>query len=242
MSIINENLLKDCFVNLYKKVKELEFVVDKSGVKTVEIIDAQILNLNPHQSCFDFKIRKTNEEYCKKELNWYLSESLSIKDYVDNVSIWNAVCSKDDKKLVNSNYGWCIFSSENYNQYNNCLNELKINKNSRRAVMIYNRPSMWVDFNKNGMSDFICCLSNAFFIRNNKLISSVHFRSSDLIYGFLNDFYFKCYVYTLLYNDLKQIYPNLEIGCINWHSNSLHVYEKHFTLLIDIVEKFYGYL
>jgi thymidylate synthase len=237
----NEAILKQYFFELYRKIKNSEFVIDKSCVKTVELIDAQILNLNPSQPVLDFKIRKTNENYCRKELEWYLSQSLSIKNYVDNIQIWNMICSKDDEKLVNSNYGWCIFSSENYNQYNNCLNELRMNKDSRRAIMIYNRPSMWMDFNKNGMSDFICCLSNTFFIRNNKLISSVHFRSSDLIYGFLNDFYFKCYVYDLLYNDLKKIYPNLEIGYINWHSNSLHVYEKHFDLLTSIVDQ-YDYL
>lgn len=235
----NEMLLKDHFLNLYKRIKNSEFVVDKSGVKVAEIIDAQILNLNPYQPILDFKVRKTNEDYCKKELNWYLSQSLSIKGYVEDVKIWNAVCSKDDKKLVNSNYGWCVFSSDNCNQYNNCLNELRINKDSRRAIMIYNRPSMWMDFDKNGMSDFICCLNNAFLIRNNKLISIVNFRSQDLVYGFLNDFYFKCYVYNLLYNDLKKIYPDLEIGYINWHSNSLHVYEKHFTLLTNIVEQYY---
>jgi len=239
---MNEILLKNHFFNLYTKLKESDFTIDKSGVKTIEIIDAQILNLNPSQAILDLNVKKTNENYCKKELNWYLSQSLSINGYVDDIKIWNMICSKDDKKLVNSNYGWCIFSKDNYNQYNNCLNELKTNKDSRRAIMIYNRPSMWIDYNKNEMSDFICCLSNAFFIRNNKLISSVHFRSNDLIYGFFNDFYFKCYVYNLLYNDLKKIYPNLEIGCINWHSNSLHVYEKHFALLTEIIEKFYDYL
>jgi len=237
---MNEIILKSYFLELYDKIKSHDLVVDKSGVKTVEIVDAQIYNLDPIQSILDFKVRKTNEEYCKKELNWYLSQSLSIKNYVDDVKIWNQVCSKDEKKEVNSNYGWCIFSENNYKQYDHCLKELIQNRDSRRAIMIYNRPNMWEDYNKDGKSDFICCLSNSFFIRNNKLISSVHFRSSDLVYGFLNDFYFKCYVYNRLFSDLKSVYNDLEIGGINWHSNSLHVYERHFGLLINIVEEFYG--
>jgi len=199
----NEIILKKIINKFYKKIKNKDFIIDKSNVKCVEILTEKIL-LNPNQPIINFNIKKTNEEYCKKELNWYLSKSLSIKKYVDDIKIWNEVCTKDKNKLINSNYGWCIFSQDNYNQYKNCLKELLININSRRAMMIYTRPSMWKDYNKNGMSDFICTNCIQCFIRNNKLIYVIEQRSCDFIFGFFNDFYWHCYVYNKLLIELRE--------------------------------------
>jgi len=104
--------------------------------------------------------------------------------------------------------------------------------------MLYNRPSMHYDWNKNGMSDFICCIANHFLIRNNELISIVMFRSQDIWFGFFNDFYFKCIVYERLYSDLKLVYPNLKPGNIIWVADSFHLYERHFDKLCEIVENY----
>lgn len=232
---MNEYHLLKIFKKLNNKIINNDFVIDKSGVKLVELISIKINNLNPLQPILNFNIKKTNEEYCKKELNWYLSENLNIKGYVDDIKIWQNVADKNGN--INSNYGWCCFSNDNYNQYKNCLNTLIRQKESRQAIMIYNRPSIHYDWNKNGASDFICCLQNQFLIRNNKLISIVQFRSQDAIFGFFNDFYFKCYIYNKLYNDLKCIYPKLKIGNIIWIVNSFHIYERHFDLLKKIVEE-----
>lgn len=227
----NEQKLLKKFKILCEKLKKNQYIVDNNGVKTVEITNCLIENLDPLEPFLNFNVKKTNEKYCEKEILWYLSQNISIKGFMDDIKMWNYSCSKDKEKKVNSNYGWCIFSKENYNQYDFCLNELVKNKNSRRACMIYNRPSMVVDYNKNGMSDFICTFSTQLFIRNNKLIYNVVMRSNDAIYGFFNDFYWHCYVYNKIFNDLKKHYVDLEVGCINWFSVSFHVYERHFDLL-----------
>ncbi len=231
----NEQILFPIFKELYNKLQNNDIVIDKSGSKLVEIIACKIDNLNPIQNILDFDCKKTNEEYCRKELNWYLSQDLNIKDWVDDIKIWKNVADKDG--YINSNYGWCCFSYDNYNQYENCLNTLKQHKESRQALMIYTRPSIHYDAKYNGASDFICCISNSFLIRNNKLISIVHFRSEDIIFGVFNDFYFKCFIYNKLYNDLIKVYPELQIGEIIWEVDSLHCYETHFNILIQIVEK-----
>ena len=232
----NEDILLKSFKKLYALYKKEKFVIDKSGVKVIELIDHHISNLNPKQPYLDFGVRKTNEDYVKKESNWYNSQSLSINGYVDDVKIWKQVADKDG--LVNSNYGWCIYSKDNYNQYENCLHELEKNQYSRRACMIYNRPSMQIDYCKNGMSDFICTFSTQQFIRNNKLYYIVNMRSNDSIFGFGNDFAWHCEVYNKLYNDLKKTYPKLKYGKIHWNAGSFHIYERHFDLLKDICETF----
>lgn len=225
----NEQIIFPIIEQFYNKIQNKEFVTDKSGVKCVEIIGAKIENLNPKQAILDFGIKKTNKEYCEKELKWYLSRDLNISDWVDDISIWKQVA--DYNGFINSNYGWCIFSEENYNQYENCKKELIKNPQSRRAIMIYNRPNMWIDYNKDGRSDFICTLQNQFFIRDNTLISIYEMRSNDLIYGWFNDFYWACEVYNKLFEELKMIYKDLKLGTMTWIANSLHVYEKHFELL-----------
>jgi len=110
-------------------------------------------------------------------------------------------------------------------------------KNSRRATMIYNRPSMQTEYNKNGMNDFICTYYSAFFIRNNKLINIVTMRSNDAIYGFFNDFYWHCEVYKRLYADLLNKYTGLEYDNMYWRADSFHVYERHFKLLEKIIKE-----
>ena len=229
----NEEVLMPIINKFYNKINNKEFVIDKTGCKIVELICENIA-LDP-DPILNFNIKKTNEDYCKHELDWYNSQDLNVKEIARCAKLWNSVCDKQGN--VNSNYGWCIYSDANYNQYINCRNELIQNKETRRAVMIYNRPSMWKDFNNDGMNDFICTFDTQCFIRDNKLCYIVNMRSCDFIFGFFNDFFWHCNVYNKLYQELIQFgYKDLQIGKIIWIANSLHVYERHFEMIKKIVE------
>jgi thymidylate synthase len=187
----NEEIIYDnCIIPLYNKFNNNEFV-KIHNTNTVELVNIS-MELHPNFAV-NFENKKTNIKYCKKELNWYLSESLSIENYVDDITIWRNISSKFNE--VNSNYGWCIFSDKNNSQYDECLSTLYSDKNSRRAIMMYNRPSMQQEYNTDGMSDFICTINTQALIRNNTLIYIVNMRSNDFIYGFFNDFYWHCYSY-----------------------------------------------
>lgn len=229
----NEEILMPFFKQLYNKCINNDFVQDKSGVKIAEIWDCHIQGLNPMQSILEFNGRKSPIDYINKESKWYNSCSLNIKGYVDDVKIWQQVCDKDG--FVNSNYGWCIYSKENYKQYSHVLQELKDNPSSRRATMIYNRPSMWIDYNQDGMNEFMCTYAHQFSIRNNCLECIVYMRSNDIVFGLFSDFRWCCEVYMKLYLELQKVYPDLCIGHINWNAASLHIYERHFDMLKKIV-------
>lgn len=233
----NEIIVTKTFKRFYDKIKNGEIIIDKSGSKTVELI-GETLYLNPKYPKINIlDIRKT-PKYADREIDWYESQSLYVKDIPGKTpKIWNQVSDKNGK--INSNYGYLVYSKENYNQFDNCLNILINNKNSRRATMIYNRPSIHEDYNKDGMSDFICTYYNQFFIRNDQLISIYNMRSNDMIYGFFNDFYWACHIYNKLYNELVKVYPNLKFGNLVWQTSSLHVYERHFPIIIDIYNKIY---
>ena len=88
------------------------------------------------------------------------------------------------------------------------------------------------------MHDMICTMFSHFAIRENKL-NMVHvMRSNDLIYGYINDLAWTCFVYQNLYLDLKEVYPELKSGEIYWQSDSMHVYERHFDVLTKIYDAF----
>lgn len=217
--------IKELFV---KKFNNNEFRVLGDGTKTIEIQNANFEVDKP------WIIREPNYEYAAKEINWYNSESLNIYNMVKPIpKIWEQISDSDG--FINSNYGWCIFSKDNYYQFENCLQRLISDKHTREACMIYNRPSMQYDYNKNGMHDFICTYSTQVFIneRDGKdyLDYIVYMRSNDAVFGFNNDALWHLYVQELLVHHLKTVYNNINIGKLYWNAGSIHVYERHFKFL-----------
>lgn len=199
-----------------------EFTIDRTGAKTIEILGA---TFNADE---DYIVRTPAYEYIERELEWYKSTSRYVADIPGKTpAIWEQIASKDGK--INSNYGWCIWTEENGNQYDNVLKELKSNPDSRRATMIYNRPSMHTDFETNGMNDFMCTFANSFFIRNGKLVSHYIMRSNDSVFGYNNDYAWARYVQAELANDL-----GVEVGDLIWTVSNIHVYERHFPMLEEL--------
>ena len=204
---------------LIQKYKAEDFVIDKSGVHMVELIGATFLADEP-------AIYGTpNENWHSRELAWYQSMSLNVNDIPEPIpTIWKEVFSKHG--FINSNYGYLIWSDENHNQYDNVLKELRSNPFSRRAEMIYTRPSIWKEYNKDGMSDWICTDSVQYFIRSGKLVTHVRMRSNDLVFGYKGDYAWQRYVQTILAQDL-----GVDIGDLIWTVGSAHVYERHLHMI-----------
>ena len=198
-----------------------EFVTDKTGVKTIEIMNASFLA--DDEAIFG----TVNEDYVKRELDWYLSTSRYVGDIPPPIpEIWKKVASKYGK--INSNYGWCIYSHENDHQFLSCVHELRQNPDSRRAIMIYTRPSMQWEYNQDGMSDFICTNTVQYLIRGGKVHAIVQMRSNDAVFGYKNDYAWQKYVLDLVSNEV-----GVPAGDIYWNVASLHIYERHFELVED---------
>ena len=204
---------------------------DKTGVKCLELIGASFEATEP--AIFG----TPNVEYIMKEIEWYKSMSLNINDIYKGEkpppAAWQYAATADG--MIHSNYGYLIFHEENGNQYDNCLQELKDNPNSRRALMIYQRPEIWAEYDLMGCSDFICTNSVAYYIRHGKLDCSVSMRSNDVVYGYKNDYAWQQYVLLNLANDL-----GLEAGKMIWQVQNLHVYEKHFDLVKPVMRRISG--
>ena len=194
----------------------------KTVGNTIEIVNAQFVANEP--TIFG----KRNEDYIEAELEWYKSKSLNVNDlfeiYGKEVAIWKAVANPDG--FINSNYGWCVYSIGNGQQYRNVRVELSKNPDSRRAVMYYTRPWMHSHATQDGMNDHICTTHCVYRIIGGYLEASVYMRSNDAVFGFINDLAWQRYVHFELAKDL-----GVKIGPITWNAASLHIYDRHWSLI-----------
>lgn len=205
-----------------------DFTIDKTGCKMIEYIGASFLA--DENTIFG----EPNEEYIQSELDWYDSMSTNVNDivYPNGVpAAWKHSANKHGE--TNSNYGLLIYSDKYYNQYGQVLDELIQNSDeTRRATMVYTRPSIWEEYKENDKNDFICTNAVTYYIRDAELSAVVQMRSNDVVFGYKNDYAWQRYVLEKLAEDYNQFTTDhVEPGNIIWQVQNLHVYEKHFHLV-----------
>src|SRR5262245_10512985 len=114
---INVSEIRQRFVYL-KNAQQ--FVPDKTGQQVLEIMGATVVADEP--AIFG----TVNEDYVKREIQWYESRSLNVNDIPGGTpKAWTAAASRHG--AINSNYGFLIWDKANHNQYDNVLAELKNN-------------------------------------------------------------------------------------------------------------------
>ena len=206
------------------------FTTDKTGEKTIEIIGASFIADEP--AIFG----TPNEDYIERELNWYKSQSTNINDIYGSEreppKAWKYAANKHGE--INSNYGYLVFGSKFGCQYNNALFELVTSPDSRRASMVYQRPTIWQEYNDQQKNDFICTNAVTYYIRDGVMECVVQMRSNDVVYGYRNDYAWQKYLLEQMvkdYNMHSRSTDKVEVGRIVWQVQNLHVYEKHFDLV-----------
>ena len=230
MRMMTVNDIRKHFIDeLYDKA----FTIDRSGMSTIELIGASFIADEP--SIFG----TPSQEYIDSEIKWYDSQSTNINDireFEDPPKCWEYSANKHGE--INSNYGHLIFNDKYHNQYGQVLDELIRNPDSRRACMVYNRPSIWMEYNENGKNDFICTNSVTYYIRDNILHAVVQMRSNDVVFGYKNDYAWQFEIMNRLvkdWNDCKfeeyDTGDKISLGHMIWQVQNLLVYERHFHLV-----------
>jgi thymidylate synthase len=214
-------------------IDELEadnFTISRDGSKTIELLGA---SFKADESAI---FGKPNEKYIEAEIQWYLSESTNINDlatlYGKKPAAWGY--SANDHGEINSNYGHLVFGKKYFNQFENALDELIENPDSRRAIMVYNRPSVWAEYDENGKNDFICTNTQTLYIRDSKLHMVSQMRSNDAVYGYKNDYAWAKYLMQYAvdnYNSAPATTDYLGVGDLYWQVQNIHCYERHFDLV-----------
>ena len=220
------NLTKNIAKIFINALNNEEYVIDKTGCKTIEIIGASFIADKP--AIFG----EPNEDYIEKELMWYEKQSTNVYDIYGHENAPKAwLYSANKHGEINSNYGHLIYSKKYSKQYDKVFKELLNNPDSRRGSMIYQRPSIWHEYKENGKNDFICTNAVTYYVRDNKLHCVVQMRSNDVIFGYKNDYAWQEYVLRKLQEDLYYNGIHCELGDIYWQVQNLHVYERHFDLV-----------
>lgn len=229
---MKKNNVKDVRREFSRLLAEREFMnvhreaamTDLMGSRTLEIIGASFV------ADEEVIFGEVNKEYLQREKEWYALQSRNVNDIPGGApAVWKSIASPDG--TINSNYGWCVWSSENGNQFDHAVEELKNHPHSRRATMIYTRPSMWIDYNLDGRSDFMCTNTVQYLIRDNKLHAYVQLRSNDAIFGFKNDLGWQRFLLEKMVEEL-----HVPAGDIIWNVGSLHIYSRHFYLVDNFVK------
>jgi thymidylate synthase len=98
--------------------------------------------------------------------------------------------------------------------------------------MHFNMP----EHQRQGNKDFVCTLTGIFQIRENKLNFTVNMRSNDAILGTPTDIPFFCVLQIQMLELLKSTYPDLKLGTYTHFAHSLHIYERHFQLVEEMLK------
>lgn len=213
-----------------------QYETSPRGMSIKEVTGSSIVIEDPECCLYENNRRSSQLKYIAAELLWYFSGRNDAKFISKFAKFWENI--QNDDGTVNSAYGNLIFNEfndEGYNQWYWAYESLVKDKDSRQAVLHFNTPKHQFSGNK----DFVCTLYGIFHIRDNRLNFTVHMRSNDLVLGTPTDVAFFCLLQQQMVQHLKPIYPNLTIGTYTHNVDSLHIYEKHFQLVNEMLsEKF----
>lgn len=188
-----------------------------------------------------FKARNFNLQYAKKEWLWYLGADAMDSSIEQYATMWKKLQQKDGSYY--SNYGQYIFGPTtdltNQTQFEYVINTLVNDPDSRRASMSLLQPYHLFESN----SDVVCTYAINFTIEDCRLDMTVMMRSNDVIYGFTNDSFCFSQLYLLVFKTLENKYSWLLKGTYTHFTNSMHVYDRHFDMINNIIADGYaGYI
>lgn len=211
------------FIVIYRNLFEHGKFVSPRGLLIREIENANYI-LPAYVRFTNFKARKLNLEYIKKEFLWYLKGDRFDTSITEYANLWKGLIDKDGG--INSNYGQYINK-----QFDKVISTLLADKDSRRAsIMILTAEHLLSE-----IVDLPCTYALNFRIRNNRLNMTVQMRSQDSIFGMTNDAPAFSFIQEMIYVTLRDTYPELVMGNYHHFIDSLHVYEKHFEMLKEII-------
>ena len=191
-------------------------------------------------------IGKRNEDWVRRELNWFRSGSNKLSDMEPPVPGAFQACAGIDGS-VSSAYGHILFGMNYRNDPEPELPEfavgehlasrafraLKANPATRHGVIIVSDRNVHGLHHKNGRNDFICTNALNFMVEDvtNKLHLIVQMRSMDAVWGYRADYSMWDYLMDDMVDGLQDHHPDIVRGDIIFQVANLHVYPRHFALL-----------
>ena len=225
-----------------------DFYCAPRGQKIREVMDYSFTVLHPDANPIVTQDKKRNKvimDYTQKEMELYNSCSNRVEDFAKASKFWNKIANPDG--TINSAYGYLIWNNKSYGNprfetdtkyelcrrtpWTYCVEALKLDKDTRQAVMKFSLPGHhWI-----GNKDQVCTLHGNWLIRDDKLYLSVVMRSGDLFIGTVYDVPFFVSLMDKMIDELKITYPDLTKGSYSHTTHSLHIYEKDETNILKML-------
>ena len=221
------NINATAYLSAYSEVFHRGEIIVPRGQECLEVCDYKLKLDMSHSVLTSFDARKLNLDYAKQEFLWYLRGDRFDTSIEQHATMWAKLQQADGG--YNSNYGQYIFP----NQFDFVVNELTNDAWSRRASIVLLNESHLYSAN----TDVVCTYGMNFRIRQGVLDMTVMMRSNDVIFGLTNDAFCFTMIYRMVLACLKGgPYPGLKPGTYTHIANSLHVYERHFRMIEDILD------
>lgn len=214
------------FLEMYKDIMKHGVTRNPRDTVTKEVLDYSF-TIHPQYPCITFSDRGFNLKYAAAELIWYLIGDRYDTSICNYGSMWSTLIQGDGG--LNSNYGQTIFGD---GQFKWVVEELIRDPDSRRAVFIIGDKS----YLRPDVNDQRCCQFIQFLIRDGYLNCYVHFRSSDAVWGVTNDIFTLCEIMKYVWLSLTFYgYSTLKLGYYHQRAISLHIYERHFEMINNLI-------
>ena len=175
---------------------------------------------------FDFRVRD-NLAYIKIEFLWYLRGDPFDDSICKHAAIWKTI--KQPNGRIFSNYGYYWFNRLNkdrHSGFGHAANLLLADPDTRQAYI----PMLGNEHMFTGNMDVVCTKGIAFRIVNGKLDMHAAMRSSDLAIGSSIDWP----TFSFLH-EMMAVQLNIERGRFIFSTDSLHVYEKDWEYMENVV-------
>ncbi len=219
----------DSMLKMYKAVRR-GYEIETRGAKCRNVHDMAIILDAKTSVITSFRERKLNLKYAKKEWLWYLTADPMDDSILQHATAWAKLRQPSGEFF--SNYGQYLFSiAHGQSQFAYVAKTLKADPQSRRASMVLLRQEHLFPEN----SDTVCTYAINFTIEGHALNMTVMMRSNDVIWGFTNDAFCFSQVYEFMYQVLKHSMPNIVYGTYTHITNSMHVYERHYSMIDAII-------
>ena len=138
------------------------------------------------------------------------------------MDLWQKLMSKTNGERFDYTY------SERINycaQLDNAIQALKEDEHTRRAMVMVFRPEDTME-SFGYQTRIPCSVSYQFLIRNGKLMILYYIRSNDYFKHFAIDIWLTHAIQEYVCGQLKDVYPDLKVGSLNYYAGSFHAYHE----------------
>ena len=219
--------------SLNELMKYPQYTASPRGMAIKEFQPCTLVIEDPTLCLYDNIRRSSQYKYIAAELIWYFMGRKDVEFIEKYASFWGVIANEDE--TVNSAYGNLRFNEKNeygLSQWQWAFQTLKSDKDSRQAIMLFNKPHyQWL-----GNKDVICTLNAIFNIRDNKLNAHINMRSQNTAIVLQMDIYIHARLMLHVMRELNNNYDDeLQLGTMSYHMVSGHVYERDLKYVQDFI-------